>query len=127
MSAPLLDLKRIAKTYPGARALRGVEITLRPGEVHALLGENGAGKSTLIKIITGIVTADAGGDFLVDGTPVSDPSPRRMQALGIAAVYQNPTLFNELSVIENLRIGEDGAFISWSDRRRAAAEALARI
>lgn len=127
MSAPLLDLKRIAKTYPGVRALRGVEITLRAGEVHALLGENGAGKSTLIKIITGIVAADAGGEFRVAGEPVAAPSPRHMQTLGIAAVYQNPTLFNELSVAENLRIGEDGAVISWRARRAAAGEALARI
>jgi len=117
--APLLELKGIAKTYPGARALRGVDFDLRPGEVHALLGENGAGKSTLIKIITGIEAADAGGVFRVDGAEIREPTPRLMQALGIAAVYQNPTLFDELSVMENLGIGEGGPLVSW--RRRSSS------
>ena len=127
MPPPLLELKNISKTYPGARALRGVDFDLRPGEVHALLGENGAGKSTLIKIITGIEPADAGGVFRVDGETLSDPSPRLMQGRGIAAVYQNPTLFDELSVMENLCIGEDGALVSWRRRRAMARERLARV
>jgi len=125
--APLLELKGIAKTYPGARALRGVDFDLRPGEVHALLGENGAGKSTLIKIITGIEAADAGGVFRVDGAEIREPTPRLMQALGIAAVYQNPTLFDELSVMENLGIGEGGPLVSWRRRREEARERLARV
>lgn len=124
---PLLQLRNISKTYPGVRALRSVEFELRPGEVHALLGENGAGKSTLIKIVTGIHHADAGGELKVAGQAVDDPSPRRMQSLGVAAVYQNPTLFAELSVAENLCMGEDGAVISWSRRRAEAREMLDRI
>jgi len=124
---PLLDLKNIAKTYPGVRALRGVQFELKAGEVHALLGENGAGKSTLIKIITGLIEADAGSEIRVDGAPIDDPAPRRMQQLGVACVYQNPTLFDELSVTENLRIREEGTFISWSARRTKARELLARI
>ena len=124
---PLLQLRNISKTYPGVRALRGVEFELRPGEVHVLLGENGAGKSTLIKIATGIHEADAGGELIVAGEAVGIPSPRHMQALGIAAVYQNPTLFSELSVMENLCMSEDGAVISWSARRARSAEMLARI
>ena len=123
----LLDLKDIAKTYPGARALRGVAFDLEPGEVHALLGENGAGKSTLIKIITGVERADRGGVFRAAGEEIVDPSPRRMQDRGIAAVYQNPTLFNELSVMENLCLGEEGRLISWRRRRALARERLARI
>jgi rhamnose transport system ATP-binding protein len=127
MASPLLILRNIAKTYPGVRALRGVNFDLRPGEVHALLGENGAGKSTLIKIITGVVRPDEGGQILLADTAVVNATPRRMQELGVAAVYQNPTLFNELSVVENLRMGEDGPLISWSKRRQKAAELLDRI
>jgi len=127
MASPLLALRHISKTYPGVRALRDIAFDLKAGEVHALLGENGAGKSTLIKIITGVVEPDPGSEIQVNGQIVSHHSPRQMQSLGIAAVYQNPTLFNELSVAENLRIGEDGVFISWSARRKAAQELLARI
>lgn len=124
---PLLQLTHIAKTYPGVRALRGVDFSLRAGEVHALLGENGAGKSTLIKIATGTVAPDAGAEIRVAGELVAAPTPRHMQALGIAAVYQNPTLFNELSVMENLCVGDGGAVISWRARRERARTLLARI
>lgn len=127
MSSPLLALRHISKTYPGVRALRDVAFELKAGEVHALLGENGAGKSTLIKIITGVVQPDSGSEIAIAGERVTHTSPRHMQALGIAAVYQNPTLFNELSVAENLRIGEDGALISWKKRRETAREMLGRI
>ena len=127
MASPLLALRHISKTYPGVRALRDIAFDLRPGEVHALLGENGAGKSTLIKIITGVVAPDAGSEIVVADKAVTSASPRHMQSLGIAAVYQNPTLFNELTVAENLRIGEDGVFISWSERRKVAETLLARI
>jgi rhamnose transport system ATP-binding protein len=125
--APLLSLHQLSKTYPGVRALRGVSFDLRAGEVHALLGENGAGKSTLIKIITGMVAADPGGELRVDGHVVSHPHPRRMQHLGIAAVYQNPTLFEELTVAENLRLDGERGVISWRARRAAARRMLARI
>lgn len=127
MASPLLGLRHISKTYPGVRALRDIAFDLRAGEVHALLGENGAGKSTLIKIITGMIEPDEGSEITIEGQPVAHPSPRRMQALGIAAVYQNPTLFNELTVTENLRLGEEGAFISWKKRRQVAHDLLGRI
>lgn len=123
----MLRLENIAKTYPGVRALRGVRLELRPGEVHALLGENGAGKSTLIKIASGVVQADPGGEVRVGETLVEQPTPRRMQELGVAVVYQNPTLFSELSVAENLLLGEDGAVISWRRRAEAARALLARV
>jgi ABC-type sugar transport system ATPase subunit len=114
----MLSLRHIAKTYPGARALRGVELELRAGEVHALLGENGAGKSTLIKIASGVVQPDPGAEIRLGDTVVENATPRRMQELGLAVVYQNPTLFSELSVAENLLLGEDGPVISWRRRRR---------
>ncbi len=101
----LLRLRNIAKTYPGVRALRGVDLELRPGEVHALLGENGAGKSTLIKIASGVVAPDPGSEIRMGDTLVENATPRHMQELGLSVVYQNPTLFSELSVAENLLLG----------------------
>jgi len=112
------------------RALKGVSFDLRAGEVHALLGENGAGKSTLIRIITGAHQAD-GGEFLVNGESVSHLSPGKARGLGIACVYQQPALFPDLSVAENisLRLEKSGLFalVKWPERRRKAAELLERI
>lgn len=107
--------------------MRGVELELRAGEVHALLGENGAGKSTLIKIASGVVAPDPGAVIELAGAPVEAATPRRMQELGLAVVYQNPTLFSELSVAENLTLGEDGPVISWRLRNARARELLARV
>ena len=123
----LLRLCNIAKTYPGVRALRGVDLELRPGEVHALLGENGAGKSTLIKIASGVVAPDPGAEIRMGDALVENATPRGMQELGLSVVYQNPTLFSELSVAENLLLGEDGCVISWSRRAARARELLARV
>ncbi len=123
----LLRLRNIAKTYPGVRALRGVDLELRPGEVHALLGENGAGKSTLIKIASGVVAPDPGAEIRMGDTLVENATPRHMQDLGLSVVYQNPTLFSELSVAENLLLGEDGRVISWRRRAERARALLARI
>ena len=127
MTPPLLELSRIAKTYPGVRALRGVDFALQAGEVHALLGENGAGKSTLIKIIAGIETPDAGAQIRVNGALVEAANPRLMQSLGIAVVYQTPTLFEQLSVAENLRIGENGFLVDPRAQRALAITMLSRI
>jgi len=126
-TAALLTLRNIAKTYPGVRALRGVQLELRAGEVHALLGENGAGKSTLIKIASGVVQPDPGAEIRLAGALVENATPRGMSALGLAVVYQNPTLFAELSVAENLLLGEDGPVISWRARSTRARALLARI
>jgi rhamnose transport system ATP-binding protein len=112
------------------RALKGVSFDLRAGEVHALLGENGAGKSTLIRIITGAHQAD-GGEFLVNGESVSHLSPGKARELGIACVYQQPALFPDLSVAENisLRLEKSGSFalVKWPERRRKAAGLLERV
>ncbi len=121
----ILELKHVSKTYPGVKALDDVSFSLLPGEVHALLGENGAGKSTLIKTITGVLRPDPGGGMQVCGQPVSENSPELAQRLGIAAIYQHPTLFGELSVMENLMIGRQGRIINWRERRAAAAACLA--
>jgi len=79
----VLELRALAKSFGGARALRGVDFDLRPGEVHALLGENGAGKSTLIKIVTGAHQPDSG-TITVGGEPVSGLTPAAAHKRGIA-------------------------------------------
>ena len=101
----VLQMKNIHKSFPGVRALQGVDFTLRKGEVHALMGENGAGKSTLIKVLTGVYSKDEG-DIFLDGKqgPVAIHSPDA-QKVGISTVYQEITLCPNLSVAENMFIG----------------------
>src|SRR5215212_5784287 len=127
---PLLDLRQLAKSFGGARALRGVDFDLRAGEVHALLGENGAGKSTLIKIVTGAHQPDSG-TITVAGDLVSGLTPAAAHKLGIACIYQQPALFPDLTVAENIALRlEPGAAlrrVDWSARQSRARELLARI
>ena len=102
----VLETHGIGKTFGVVRALNGVSLTLRAGEVHGLMGENGAGKSTLIKILTGFHQPDAG-EIRVDGVPVSFDSPRAAQRAGICAVYQEINLIPERSVAENIFLGHE--------------------
>ena len=104
LSQPLIELHGITKQFGGAHALREVNLSLYPHEVHALVGENGAGKSTLVKILGGVHTPDAG-EMLVDGEPVTLHSPNQAQRLGIAVIHQHPTLFPDLDVAENTYMG----------------------
>ncbi|HXD29727.1 MAG TPA: sugar ABC transporter ATP-binding protein [Pyrinomonadaceae bacterium] len=126
----LLRVTDITKAYAGVRALRSASFELRAGEVHALIGENGAGKSTLIKIITGAVEADSG-TLELNGQTITNNSPRAAKQLGIAAIYQQPALFPELTVAENIAIGLEQkgvwARIDWRERRRQAARLLAQV
>src|SRR5204863_6440226 len=101
MTSPLLQLQDIKKSFGAVRALRGVSFDLNAGEVHALLGENGAGKSTLIKVITGAHAPDSGA-ISIDGALVSHLNPSSARAHGIAVIYQQPALFPDLSVAENM-------------------------
>jgi ribose transport system ATP-binding protein len=96
-----LAIESASKAFPGVQALDNVSLELRPGEIHALMGENGAGKSTLIKIITGLYRPD-GGRLLVDGREVSFQSPRDAIAAGISAVHQERNLIPRFSVGENI-------------------------
>src|SRR6185369_14283891 len=118
---PLLKVENISKHYAGVAALREASFELLAGEVHALVGENGAGKSTLIKVVTGAVTPDSG-TITLNGDPVRDNSPALAKSLGIAAIYQQPALFPELSVAENISIGQErhGFFhiVDWRRRKR---------
>jgi rhamnose transport system ATP-binding protein len=126
----LLRASEVSKSYAGARALAGVTFDLEGGEVHALVGENGAGKSTLIKIVTGAVARDAG-TIEIAGEPVLRLDPHAARALGVAAIYQQPSLFPHLTVAENIAIAlERGGIwrrVDWRRRRRLAADLLARI
>src|SRR5215210_2663764 len=101
---PLLALDAASKSYGAVHALRDGTIALRPGEVRALVGENGAGKSTLVKLLGGVVRLDDG-RMLVDGSPVDFHSPTDARDAGIAVIYQEPTLFPDLSVAENVVMG----------------------
>jgi rhamnose transport system ATP-binding protein len=126
----LLTAINISKSYAGVHALDSASFELRAGEVHALIGENGAGKSTLIKIITGAVQADDG-EIKLKGQTLAHNSPRVAKSLGIAAIYQQPALFPELTVTENIAIGLERAGslrrIDWSKRRRRAVELLEQV
>src|SRR5215472_17885895 len=101
---PIVSLSGITKNFGGVQALQGVDFSLFPGEVHALVGENGAGKSTLVKILAGIYRPDAG-VVKVGGEVIELRSPTQAQALGIAVVQQEPMLFPDLDVAENIFIG----------------------
>ncbi|HKF38631.1 MAG TPA: sugar ABC transporter ATP-binding protein [Ktedonobacteraceae bacterium] len=101
---PIVELSGIAKHFGGVQALRGVDFSLFPGEVHALVGENGAGKSTLVKILAGIYRPDAG-VVKVGGEVIELRSPTQAQDLGIAVVQQEPMLFPDLDVAENVFMG----------------------
>jgi len=126
----LLKAEHITKSYAGVHALRDASLELRPGEVHALVGENGAGKSTLIKVLTGAVIPDSGAISL-DGVKITENSPSTSKSLGIAAIYQQPALFPELTVAENIAIGQEPAgmfgMVSWPRRRQRAKELLDRV
>ena len=126
----LLRADNIDKSYAGVHALKRAAFELRSGEVHALIGENGAGKSTLIKIITGAVAADSG-NLELEGKTITHNSPRLAKQLGIAAIYQQPALFPELSVAENITIGlEERSVLTrvdWNSRKRRASELLERV
>ena len=103
---PRLKLVGVSKSFPGVRANDNVNLTVKPGEIHALLGENGAGKSTLVKMIYGIVAPDEG-QILFDGAPVRISNPRAARKLGIGMVFQHFSLFEALTVLENIALGLD--------------------
>ncbi len=126
----VLRARNISKSYDGVHALRNVSFELRAGEVHALIGENGAGKSTLIKIITGAIQPDSG-EIELDGTVITNNSPAHSKSIGIAAIYQQPALFPELTVAENISIGLEGngawRKINWKQRRERALSLLEQV
>jgi ribose transport system ATP-binding protein len=128
-AAPLLRLSAVVKTFPGVRALDGVDFDVVAGEVHCLLGQNGAGKSTLIKVLSGVYRPDAG-EVLLDGEPVSFGSPHAAMRAGIATIYQELDLVDELTVAENIFLGHEPnttGFVHNGPERRRARQILARL
>jgi len=126
--APILEIRDISKRFAATQALEAVSLTLHAGEVHALLGENGAGKSTLIKIMTGVYQPDRG-EILLSGRPIAIGSAAEAQRHGIAAIYQEPLLFPDLNVAENIFISHQGrgAVTNWRQMFREAEEILAAL
>jgi rhamnose transport system ATP-binding protein len=119
-----LELRRVVKSFGPVVALRSGSLTLDRGSIHALIGENGAGKSTLVKIIAGLYRRDSGG-FLLDGESVDFTSTAQSKAAGIAVIYQEPTLFPDLSVVENIFMGRQPTNrIGRIDRRAMREEAV---
>jgi rhamnose transport system ATP-binding protein len=122
-TGPRAELRGISKRFAATQALDDVSLDLLPGEVHALVGENGAGKSTLVKILAGVHQPDSGTIWL-DGEPTQIPGPAHARALGIAVVHQEPRLFPDLTVAENVFIGHAPSgrlgTIDWGATRRAA-------
>ena len=101
--APVLQMRHISKRFDTTQALDDVSLDLYPGEIHALMGENGAGKSTLIKIMTGVYHSDSG-EILLDGKPIRVANSVDAQAYGIGAIYQEPMVYPDLNVAENIFI-----------------------
>ncbi len=128
--APLLQLNNVTKSFGAVRALRGVSFDLQAGEVHALLGENGAGTSTLNKVITGAHAPDDG-TMEINGQLIGHLSPARAHALGIACIYQQPALFPDLNVAENigLRLEKSSPvhLVPWKRRQERARTLLERM
>ena len=125
----LLEIRGLAKSFPGVKALQGVDFTVRSGEVHGLMGENGAGKSTLIKVLTGVYPRD-GGTIRLDGVEIDPRSPKIVEGLGVSTVYQEVNLIPHRSVAENICLGRQPTrfgMIRWRAVTRRAEAALARV
>ena len=126
----VLSATALTKSYAGVHALRNGSLSVRAGEVHALIGENGAGKSTLTKIITGAVTPDRG-ELRIFGNIVDANNPNLSRSLGVAAIYQQPSIFPDLSVAENIALaleqGTGSRLVDWKERRTRAKDLLASM
>ncbi|MET9873768.1 sugar ABC transporter ATP-binding protein [Actinacidiphila glaucinigra] len=129
-TTPVLALEGVSKSFGAVRALRGVSLRLHAGEAHALAGENGAGKSTLIKTLAGVHRPDTG-TVLLDGRPVEFHGPGDARDAGVAVIYQEPTLFPDLSVAENIFVGRQPrrslGRVDHKAVREAAAELFRRL
>ena len=114
---PLLEMRGVTKSFGSTHALSGVELEVRPGEVHALLGENGAGKSTLMKILSGVHAPDRG-EILLDGEVYDPKHPAAARAAGIGMIYQELNLAPHLSVEANILLGVEASFLGFVETRQ---------
>jgi len=121
-----LSLRGLAKSFGATRALAGVDLDLRQGSVHALIGENGAGKSTLLRILSGALAPDAG-TLALEGLPFAPRTPREAARAGVRMVHQELALCPGLCVLDNLLLGEEPARAGWIDRRAAREQARAAL
>jgi rhamnose transport system ATP-binding protein len=126
--APVLQMRHICKRFDATQALDDVSLDVYPGEVHAIVGENGAGKSTLIKIMTGVHQPDTG-EILIDGKSVDVRNSQEAQVLGLAAIYQEPMVYPDLSVAENIYVSHQdlGAIMQWRKIYAEAEQVLAKL
>ena len=128
MNTPVLETRHISMRFDMTQALDDVSLDLYAGEIHALVGENGAGKSTLVKIVTGVHRPDQG-EILLDGKPITIHNSQEAQAYGIAAIYQEPMIFPDLNVAENIFISHRsrGPFVRWGKMYKEAEAILAKL
>jgi rhamnose transport system ATP-binding protein len=129
-SPPFVEVEHVSKSYGGEQALANVSFPVRSGSVHALVGENGAGKSTLVKILTGVVHPDEG-RLLISGEPERIHGPQAAYRLGIVAMYQEPTVFQDLTVAENVFAGRQPRGpvrnVDWRAMRAQASRVLEEL
>ena len=126
MSEFILEMKGITKTFPGTKALDKVDLSIKPGEIHALLGENGAGKSTLMNVLVGQYIMDEG-EIFMDGKPIKISSPKEASAKQIVIVPQELNLIPEATIAENIFLGNEranGVKINWKEAEKQAVELL---
>ena len=131
MSAPILEMKNITKTFPGVKALNNVSFQVAEGEIHCLVGENGAGKSTLMKVLSGVYPhGQYTGDIVFGGQVQKFSSIRDSEKAGIAIIYQELALVPEMTVYENIFLGNEirkGISIDWNETIKRATEALKKV
>jgi ABC-type sugar transport system ATPase subunit len=133
MEEILLEIKNISKSFPGVKALNDVSLSVKHGQVLALIGENGAGKSTLMNILSGVYTMNAG-QILLEGKPVDLSSPLKSQQLGISIIYQELNLLLNMNIAENIFLGREqkrngvlGEFVNKKMMHKKARELLDRV
>src|SRR4051794_24681881 len=129
MIEPILTVRGARKHFGGVAALAGADLALRPAEIHGLLGENGAGKSTLLKTLAGVHRLDAG-EITFAGAAFEQGSPRRARDQGVAVIYQEPNLFPDLTIAENVFVGRQPlrrGRVDWAGMRERTLELFARL
>jgi ABC-type sugar transport system ATPase subunit len=131
MGQPLVEIRNISKKFPGVAALQDISFSINAGEIHALIGENGAGKSTMIKILSGLYRPEVGGEVVFDGEPLKEYTALESLHRGIVVIYQDFSLFSNLSVMENIALGpyvtSGKRLVDWNAMREIAKNALDKL